>query len=112
MDVKFIDDWKVGLIELRDEVSVAPLASFVATSHPNDSFIDREYEIHQEKPILVDRGAWIGTGAVILPGVTIGEGAIIGAHAVVTHTVPPYSIVAGVPARLIGDVRQRFKRRH
>jgi UDP-2-acetamido-3-amino-2,3-dideoxy-glucuronate N-acetyltransferase len=56
-------------------------------------------------PTLVRRGASIGSGAVIRCGVTVGEHAMIGAGAVVTHDVPPHAIVAGVPARVIGDMR-------
>jgi acetyltransferase-like isoleucine patch superfamily enzyme len=54
---------------------------------------------------IVKRRASIGSNATILAGITIGEGALIGAGAVVTHDVPSYAIVAGVPARVIGDVR-------
>jgi acetyltransferase-like isoleucine patch superfamily enzyme len=57
-------------------------------------------------PTRVARGASIGSHATILPGVTIGEHALIGAGAVVTHDVPPYAVVAGVPARVIRDVRE------
>ncbi|MBD2593992.1 N-acetyltransferase [Nostoc spongiaeforme FACHB-130] len=56
---------------------------------------------------LVKRCASIGSNATILPGVTIGEKAIIGSGAVVTQDVPDYAIVVGVPARVIGDVRNR-----
>jgi acetyltransferase-like isoleucine patch superfamily enzyme len=58
-------------------------------------------------PTRVGRGASIGSNATILPGVTIGECALVGAGAVVTRDVPPYAVVAGVPARVIGDVRDR-----
>ena len=51
---------------------------------------------------LVKRRASIGSNATILAGITIGEGALIGAGAVVTHDVPDYSVVAGVPAKVIG----------
>jgi acetyltransferase-like isoleucine patch superfamily enzyme len=56
-------------------------------------------------PTYVARGASIGSHATILPGVTIGEHALVGAGAVVTRDVPPYAVVAGVPARVMGDVR-------
>jgi UDP-2-acetamido-3-amino-2,3-dideoxy-glucuronate N-acetyltransferase len=56
-------------------------------------------------PTLVRRGASIGSGAVLMCGVTIGEGAMIGAGAVVTADVPDHGLVYGVPARLVGDLR-------
>lgn len=55
---------------------------------------------------VVKRRASIGSNATILAGVTIGESALVGAGAVVTHDVPSFAIVAGVPARVIGDVRK------
>lgn len=60
-------------------------------------------------PIRVKRCASIGSNSTILPGVTIGEQALVGAGAVVTQDVPQYAIVAGVPARVIGDVRDRHE---
>jgi UDP-2-acetamido-3-amino-2,3-dideoxy-glucuronate N-acetyltransferase len=58
-------------------------------------------------PTLVRRGASIGSNATILAGITIGRGAMVGAGAVVTHHVPNYAIVTGVPARVVGDARDR-----
>lgn len=51
--------------------------------------------------IIIGEDVWIGRGAAILKGVNIGSGAVIGANSVVTHDVPPQSVVAGVPARLL-----------
>jgi UDP-2-acetamido-3-amino-2,3-dideoxy-glucuronate N-acetyltransferase len=56
------------------------------------------------EPTRVGAGASIGSHATILPGVTIGAGALVGAGAVVTKDVPPFAIVAGVPARVVGQV--------
>lgn len=52
-------------------------------------------------PVVIEDCAWIGEMACIMPGVTIGRGAIVGASAVVTHDVPPYTLVAGNPARIV-----------
>jgi acetyltransferase-like isoleucine patch superfamily enzyme len=62
-------------------------------------------------PTLVRRRASVGSNATILCGVTIGEQALVGAGAVVTHDVADFAIVAGVPAKQIGDVREKRKQR-
>ncbi|MDB6067801.1 MAG: hypothetical protein JWR26_4009 [Pedosphaera sp.] len=53
------------------------------------------------RPIRIERNVWIGFDACVLPGVTIGEGSVVGARSVVTENVPPHTIVAGNPARII-----------
>lgn len=53
------------------------------------------------KPISIGSDVWCGAGVVVLPGVTIGDGAVVGAQAVVTHDVPPMTVVAGNPARIL-----------
>lgn len=60
-------------------------------------------------PTRVKASAAIGSNATILAGISVGENAMVGAGAVVTRNVPDYAIVAGVPARVLGDVRDRKK---
>jgi acetyltransferase-like isoleucine patch superfamily enzyme len=61
-------------------------------------------------PVNIKRNAYIGTGVIILPGVTIGTNAIVGAGAVVASDVPPKTIVAGVPARIIGTFEEKAEK--
>ncbi len=56
---------------------------------------------HKAFPIIIENDVWVGAQSTILPGVTIGEGAIVAAGAVVTKNVEPYTLVAGVPARVV-----------
>jgi acetyltransferase-like isoleucine patch superfamily enzyme len=66
----------------------------------------------EAKPIRIERNVWIGFDACVLPGVTIGEGSIIGARSVVTQTVPPFTIVAGNPARIIREISPAEREAH
>ena len=61
------------------------------------------YQSHEAKPIRIGSDVWIGRGACILPGVTIGDGAVIGANSIVTKDVPPNTIAAGIPAKIIRE---------
>lgn len=87
---------------LEDHVGWGPGAKVLGSVHtgvPLDRpIIETALEI---RPVHVEAWADIGTGAILLPGVTIGKGSIVGAGAVVTHDVAPFSIVAGVPARFV-----------
>jgi len=56
------------------------------------------------KPIHIGRNVWVGFDCIVLPGVTIGDGSIVGARSVVTENVPPFTLVAGNPARKIRDI--------
>lgn len=57
--------------------------------------------------VILGHDVWLGHGVLVMPGVSIGNGAVAGSNAVVTHDVPPYTMVAGVPAR---PIRERFPR--
>lgn len=87
---------------LGEYVGWGPGAKVLGSSHtglPLDvPFIQTDLHI---KPVRVGDWTDIGTNAVLLPGVTIGKGAIVGAGAVVTKDVPPYAVVAGVPAQFL-----------
>ena len=87
---------------LEDHVGWGPGAKVLGSAHsgiPIDRpIIETELQI---RPVHVQAWADIGTGAILLPGVTIGKGSIVGAGAVVSRDVPEFSVVAGVPARFI-----------
>lgn len=87
-------------IVLEEGVWVANHASLVSHSHPADVEYIGDHE-PVKKPIYIEKHAWIGTHAVILPGVRLGRSCVVAAGAVVTRDVPPYAIVAGVPARVV-----------
>ena len=65
---------------------------------------DHDWSTTQTRPVRVDNGAWIGARAIILKGVTVGEGAVVAAGSVVTKTVPPYTVVAGNPAKVVRKI--------
>jgi acetyltransferase-like isoleucine patch superfamily enzyme len=85
-------------ISIEDDVMIGPKVNLITENHPLDPG-DRKTVLL--KPIVVKRNAWIGAAATILPGVTIGENAVVAAGAVVSRDVPPNSIVAGIPAKVI-----------
>src|SRR4051812_16290489 len=96
-------------VTLEDEVFIGHGVMFTNDRYPRAASAGQlQTEADwQVVPTAVRRGASIGSGAVILCGVTIGEQAIIGAGAVVTRDVPAHAIVAGGPARPIGDARTK-----
>ena len=87
---------------LEDHVGWGPGAKVLGSVHtglPIDApIIETDLEV---RPVKVEEWADVGTGAILLPGVTVGKGSIVGAGAVVTRDVPAFSIVAGVPAKFV-----------
>jgi UDP-2-acetamido-3-amino-2,3-dideoxy-glucuronate N-acetyltransferase len=91
-------------VTIEDEVFIGHGVVFINDPDPRATAADGRPQTEADwkvVPTRVCRGASVGSGAVILAGVTVGEGALVGAGAVVTRDVPPGAVVAGVPARLM-----------
>lgn len=86
----------VRQIQLGDRVRVGPYAMII-DSEFHDLY-DRDKRA-RPRPVIIEDDVWIGAKASVLPGVTIGRGSVVGTAAVVTRDVPPFTVVAGVPAR-------------
>lgn len=91
-----------GGIHPTDMVSTSP-AFLKGHNILGKNFAEIPYD--PSKTATIGNDVWVGEGVCIVSGVKIGDGAIIGAHAVVTHDIAPYSVVAGVPAK---EIRKRF----
>jgi UDP-2-acetamido-3-amino-2,3-dideoxy-glucuronate N-acetyltransferase len=97
-------------VVIEDEVFIGHGVMFTNDLYPKSTNIDGSLQTEADWAVIetrVKRGASIGSNATILAGLTIGERALIGAGAVVTKDIADYAIVAGVPARVVGDVRDR-----
>jgi acetyltransferase-like isoleucine patch superfamily enzyme len=86
-------------IDVGDEVMIAHKVNLVTAGHPVEP--DKRRRYITAEPIAIESNVWIGAAATILPGVTIGADSVVAAGAVVTHDVPPATLVAGVPAKVI-----------
>lgn len=91
-----------GGITLEDGVFIGPGAKILTEHHPEEPALRHRLLV---EPVVIRRNAWIGAGAVILPGVTVGENAIVGAGAVVTKNVPDNAVAAGVPAKVLRNIK-------
>jgi maltose O-acetyltransferase len=96
--------------KIGDYVMIAPNVSLLGGfTHPFDDLSSPmvlQPDLYKG-PIVIEDDVWIGINAVIMPGVHIGKGAVVGANSVVTHDVPPYSVVGGTPARVLRVRGQR-----
>lgn len=93
-------------IQIGDNLLTGPNVLITDNSHGSSSREDMvnapmDRKLISEGPVIIDDNVWIGSNACIMPGVHIGKGSIIGANSVVTHDVPDYTVVAGIPAKII-----------
>jgi acetyltransferase-like isoleucine patch superfamily enzyme len=91
-----------GGIQIGKAVGIGPMVKIITSAHRDAEWARPVlFQDLDMKAVVIEDGCDIGIGAILLPGVRIGEGSIVGAGAVVTHDVSPYSVVAGVPARIL-----------
>ncbi|MDG6902228.1 MAG: acyltransferase [Nitrososphaerota archaeon] len=92
-----------GGVKIGRNVNVSDGVVVITAKHDiNSPKFEAAYE-----PITIGDWAWIATNAIILGGVTVGEGAVVAAGAVVTKDIPPYSVVGGNPAKVIGERKKQ-----
>jgi len=87
-----------GRLDIGQDVSISREVTILTASHAVNA-PDFRVEL---RPVVIEDNVWIGTRAVVLPGVTLGRGSVVAAGSVVTRDVPALSMVAGVPARTVG----------
>jgi len=91
-------------VSIGDDVLIGPDVSLITEGHPVAPSERTAYVV--ARPIVIERGAWIAAGAIVIGGVTVGENSVVAAGSVVTKDVPPNTLVGGNPAtviRFIGD---------
>lgn len=95
----------IGPVNIGSHVNLAQGITVTALNH---NFDDTNKRIDEQgvstTPVTIEDDVWIGANAVVLPGVTIGNHCVVAAGAVVTKNVPPHSLVAGVPAKIIKQI--------
>jgi len=92
-----------GGVFIGSRVLIGYGSKILSTNHRIPESIEQpiRFSGHESKAVTINDDVWIGASVVVLPGVTIGRGSVVAAGAVVTKAVPEYSIVAGIPAKII-----------
>ena len=99
-----------GSIIIDDYVLTGHRVKILARGHDYTTYGMARHHTVTEAPVHVKTGAWIGSGSIVLPGVTIGAHAVVGAGSIVTRDVGDYAVVAGNPAKIIiRDIRVKDK---
>lgn len=89
-------------IEIGSYVILSARCMLIDSGLELKNYVHIDFPKHSSNSIKIGDGAWIGAGAIILPGVTVGKKSVVGAGSIVTKDVPAFTIVAGNPARPIG----------
>jgi acetyltransferase-like isoleucine patch superfamily enzyme len=92
----------LGGILIEDDVQIGPKVSLITENHP---LAPDQRKGLIGKPVHIKKNAWIGANATILPGVTIGENSVVAAGAVVSKDVPDNTVVGGIPAKIIKEIK-------
>jgi acetyltransferase-like isoleucine patch superfamily enzyme len=99
-----------GGVTIGDGVYTSPLVQIVAVNHvfddPDRPFVEQGITA---EGIVIEDHVWIGSGAIICDGVEVGQGAVVAAGAVVTGDVPPHTVVAGAPARVVREINGQHR---
>ncbi|KAL6453028.1 at Sophorolipid acetyltransferase [Candida maltosa Xu316] len=96
----------VSVVKIGDNVMCGPNVSILTPSHPTDPTL-RGAALENALPITIGDNVWLGGGCTVLAGVTVGDGCVVAAGAVVNKDVPPNSVVAGVPAKVVKSMEPR-----
>lgn len=95
-------------IVIGKNTAIAPFVKIITNQNPRlDVNKLNEFYTPFNKPVVIEDNVYIGTGAIILPGVTVHEMSVVGAGAVVTKDVPSFTVVAGVPARVVKNLAKK-----
>ena len=102
-------------VTIGDNVLIGPNVTLATPMHPllPEERNDRQradgsfYNLEYAKPIVIEKDCWLAANVIVCGGVTIGEGSVIGAGSVVTRSIPPHSLAAGNPCRVIREITER-----
>jgi acetyltransferase-like isoleucine patch superfamily enzyme len=100
----FIDDADPSLVTIEDDVTIIGRTSIIGHAYYPEHFSKVLNEAGKREGTIIKKGAYIGLGSIILPGIIIGEYSIIGAGSVVNKDIEAYSIAVGVPAKVIKSI--------
>jgi len=101
-NANFVDD---ADIFIGDDTQIGPNCTIATAQHPISPRL-RMKKLQYNKPVYIGKNVWIGSGAIILPGVTIGDNSVVGAGSVVTKSVEPNTIVVGNPAKVLRKITE------